>query len=86
MLVWGYGWEGTYADSVFMGNPSNWNMYPNVHMLMLRWIDSNYDGLVQSSEIYVEQYSQNNCIHVTRSVSASFSFFDDKPLVSDQSM
>jgi hypothetical protein len=54
MLIWGYGWRGTYAGSAFIGNPSNWNVYRNAHMLMLRWADTNYDGLVQTGEVWVE--------------------------------
>ena len=54
LQVWGYGWRGTYAGSVFMGNPQNWQVYSNCHMLMLRWRDFNGDGLVQVNEISVE--------------------------------
>ncbi|MBU7027617.1 MAG: hypothetical protein HXS48_11840 [Theionarchaea archaeon] len=54
MLVWGYGWQGSYAGSTFMGDPSNWQTYQDAHMLMLRWTDSNGDGLVQTTEITVE--------------------------------
>jgi hypothetical protein len=58
MLVWGYGWRGTYAGSAFMGDPSNWQKYEGATMLMLRWTDSNADGLVQMSETTVESYEQ----------------------------
>ena len=51
LLVWGYGWQGTYAGSIFIGDPSNWSGH---HLAMLRWIDSNGDGLVQEGEITVE--------------------------------
>ncbi len=54
MLVWGYGWEGSYAGSTFMGDPTNWQAYPDAHLLLLRWVDSNADGLVQMAEITVE--------------------------------
>jgi hypothetical protein len=54
LQVWGYGWRGTYAGSVFMGTPQNWQVYSNCHMLMLRWRDFNGDGLVQVNEISVE--------------------------------
>ncbi len=54
MLVWGYGWQGTYAGSVFIGDPENWQTYAGAHVLMLRWVDQNGDGLVQSHEITVE--------------------------------
>jgi C1A family cysteine protease len=57
MLVWGYGWEGTYAGSVLMGDPLTWQTYADCHLLLLRWIDSNADGLVQMSEITVEVYT-----------------------------
>lgn len=54
MLVWGYGWQGTYAGSVYMGDPATWAAYPDAHLLLLRWNDSNGDGLVQMGEISVE--------------------------------
>ncbi len=57
MLVWGYGWQGTYAGSVFIGDLNNWSLYTDAHMAMIRWIDLNADGLVQSNEITVEQYA-----------------------------
>lgn len=57
MLVWGYGWRGTYAGSVIVGNPPNWQLYSHAHMLFVRWIDSNVDGLVQENEITVEDFS-----------------------------
>ena len=57
MLVWGYGWQGTYAGSVFIGDLNNWSLYADAHMAMIRWIDLNADGLVQSNEITVEQYA-----------------------------
>jgi len=56
MLVWGYGWQGTYAGSTFMGDPSNWQEYSGAHLLLLRWKDYNRDGLVQMEEIMVETY------------------------------
>ncbi|MBU7031175.1 MAG: VCBS repeat-containing protein [Theionarchaea archaeon] len=55
MLVWGYGWQGTYAGSVYIGNTANWPTHADDHMLMIRWIDTNADGLVQSDEITVEE-------------------------------
>jgi hypothetical protein len=54
MLVWGYGWEGTYAASVLLGDIANWDLYSAYHMIMLRWMDLNIDGLVQENEIVVE--------------------------------
>jgi hypothetical protein len=54
ILVWGYGWEGTYAGSVLMGDTATWAAYPDVHMFLLRWIDSNGDLIPQISEIIVE--------------------------------
>jgi C1A family cysteine protease len=56
MLVWGYGWYGSYAGSAFMGDPGNWALYQDYHLLFLRWTDSNSDGLVQLSEVTVEAY------------------------------
>jgi hypothetical protein len=58
MIAWGYGWEGTYAGSAFIGDPANWQAYEGAHMLMLRWRDSNGDGLVQMPEITVEAYKR----------------------------
>ncbi|MBU7009620.1 MAG: hypothetical protein HXS46_02935, partial [Theionarchaea archaeon] len=52
----GYGWRGTYAGSVLMGDSTIWQTYENAHMLMVRWTDSNGDGLVQMGEIVVESY------------------------------
>ena len=54
MLVWGYGWQGTYAASMFLGDPANWEAYKGAHLVMLRWNDINGDGLVQVNEISVE--------------------------------
>ena len=54
LLVWGYGWRGTYAGSLLMGDPANWQDYEGAHLLLLRWKDKNLDGLVQLSEITVE--------------------------------
>ena len=56
MLVWGYGWRGSYAGSVLMGDTTTWQTYQEYHLLLLRWIDSNADGLVQITEITVEKY------------------------------
>lgn len=55
LVVWGYGWEGTYAGCTFIGDVKTWQNYPRAHLVMLRWIDQNMDGLVQKNEIYVEQ-------------------------------
>lgn len=57
MLVWGYGWWGTYAGCMLIGDPAIWQTYSGYHMLMLRWHDYNSDGLVQIGEISVEQYN-----------------------------
>jgi hypothetical protein len=54
LMVWGYGWQGTYAGSVFAADPDTWEMYPDVRMIFLRWKDVNNDGLVQQEEITVE--------------------------------
>ena len=55
LVVWGYGWQGTYAGCTFIGDCKTWQNYPRSHLVMLRWIDQNMDGLVQKNEIYVEQ-------------------------------
>ena len=54
LLIWGYGWEGTYAGSVFMSNPTNWTFYRNNYLLFLRWRDLNADGYIQINEIFIE--------------------------------
>jgi hypothetical protein len=59
MVVWGYGWEGTYAGSVLMGDPTIWQSFSSYHVLMVRWVDSNWDGLVQMNELYVEHSIEN---------------------------
>jgi hypothetical protein len=51
IVVWGYGWQGTYAGSIYIGDPDNWSGH---HLALLRWIDSTSDGLVQEGEILVE--------------------------------
>ena len=56
LLVWGYGWRGTLAGSMFMGDPANWQEYSDAHMIMLRWKDYDRDGLVETEEITVERY------------------------------
>jgi hypothetical protein len=56
LMVWGYGWQGTYAGSIFAADPDTWEMYPDVRMFLLRWKDTNSDGLVQQEEIVVETY------------------------------
>jgi hypothetical protein len=55
MLVWGYGWTGSYAGSLYIGDPPHWAAHSDDHMLLIRWIDTNSDGLVQSDEITVEK-------------------------------
>jgi hypothetical protein len=55
MLVWGYGWYGTYAGSAYIGETDNWVTEQGYHMLMIRWNDTNSDGLIQAGEITVEQ-------------------------------
>lgn len=54
MLVWGYGWRCTYAGARFLAETKNWQIHAGEHMLLLRWRDSNMDGLVQTYEIHVE--------------------------------
>ena len=56
LMVWGYGWQGTYAGSIFAADPDTWEMYPDVRMFLMRWKDTNNDGLVQQEEIVVETY------------------------------
>jgi hypothetical protein len=56
LMVWGYGWQGTYAGSIFAADPNTWETYPDVRMFLLRWKDTNNDGLVQQGEIVVETY------------------------------
>jgi hypothetical protein len=57
LLVWGYGWQGTYAASVFLEDIANWDLYQGAHMIMVRWNDLNIDGLVQAGEVVVEAYA-----------------------------
>jgi hypothetical protein len=54
LLVWGYGWQATYAASVFLGDTNNWQAYQGSHMIMVRWIDLDIDGLVDVNEVFVE--------------------------------
>jgi hypothetical protein len=54
MLVWGFDWRGTYAGSVLIGDTATWGVYPDAHMFLLRWIDSNGDLIPQIPEIIVE--------------------------------
>lgn len=54
MLVWGYGWYGTYAGSVLAGDSNTWSAFSGSHMLLVRWNDGNSDGLIQDIEITVE--------------------------------
>ena len=51
LLIWGYGWRGTYAGTLMMANTSVWSNYSGHHLLLLEWTDWNSDGLVQISEI-----------------------------------
>ncbi len=57
LVIWGYGWRGTYAGTLIMATPSFW--YTNCHMMLLEWNDYNYDGLVQLSEISVKYTAYN---------------------------
>ena len=54
LLIWGYGWQGTYAGSLYMSDPYNWTRNENKHLLLLRWYDMNSDGYIQIGEIVVE--------------------------------
>jgi hypothetical protein len=51
LIIWGYGWQGTYAGTLIMATSSSWNTYLDYHMLLLEWTDENWDGLVQLHEI-----------------------------------
>jgi hypothetical protein len=55
LMVWGYGWQGTLAGSIFVANPETWKDYQDCRMVFLRWKDLNEDGLIQESEIAVEE-------------------------------
>jgi hypothetical protein len=55
LMVWGYGWQGTLAGSIFVANPDTWKDYEDCRMVFLRWKDLNEDGLIQESEITVEE-------------------------------
>ncbi|MBU7025316.1 MAG: hypothetical protein HXS48_00125 [Theionarchaea archaeon] len=54
LIIWGYGWQGTYAGSVFMSNPQVWTMYSGYHLLLLRWKDTNNNDFIEFSEVYPE--------------------------------
>jgi hypothetical protein len=54
LMVWGYGWQGTYAGSLFAADPDTWKVYNGARMIMIRWIDENEDGLIEKAEIQVE--------------------------------
>ncbi len=54
LVIWGYGWQGTYAGSVFMSVPQVWSTYAREHVLLLRWKDSNNNGFIEFSEIHPE--------------------------------
>ncbi|KYK37374.1 MAG: hypothetical protein AYK19_21640 [Theionarchaea archaeon DG-70-1] len=56
LLIWGYGWQGTYAGSLIMSNPNIWSYCGYNHLLLIRWHDFNSDGYVQMTEISVETY------------------------------
>jgi hypothetical protein len=53
LLIWGYGWRGTYAGTILVSDPSFWTLYADYHLVLLEWIDSNGDGLVQRPEIMI---------------------------------
>jgi hypothetical protein len=54
LLIWGFYWQGTYAGSLFAADSTTWETYSDAHLLLVRWIDSNRDWIVQKSEIRVE--------------------------------
>jgi hypothetical protein len=51
LIIWGYGWQGTYAGTLFLVHPNFWDLYMDYHMFLLEWEDTNGDGLVQVGEI-----------------------------------
>jgi hypothetical protein len=53
LITWGYGWQGTYAGTLYMTSPPDWYAYLDYHMVLLKWEDRNWDGLVQIDEIMV---------------------------------
>jgi hypothetical protein len=57
LIIWGYGWYGTYAGSMVVGDAQTWQTYADVHVLLIRWNDANADGLVQMAEITVEAHA-----------------------------
>jgi hypothetical protein len=56
LMVWGYGWQGTYAGSLFAADPDTWKVYNGARMIMIRWIDENENGLIEKAEIQVEAH------------------------------
>jgi hypothetical protein len=56
LMVWGYGWQGTYAGSLFAADPETWKVYNGARMIMIRWIDENENGLIEKAEIQVESH------------------------------
>jgi hypothetical protein len=56
LMVWGYGWQGTYAGSLFAADPDTWKVYNGARMIMIRWIDENENGLIEKAEIQVESH------------------------------
>jgi hypothetical protein len=53
LLIWGYGWYGTYAATVLMSHPDVWSVYGDEHLLFVEWVDFNYNGLITWNEIHV---------------------------------
>ncbi len=60
LLIWGYGWQGTYAGSLFMSVPQVWNAYSQEHLFLLRWNDINANGFIEFSEIHPENIPENS--------------------------
>ncbi|RLG51523.1 MAG: hypothetical protein DRN99_08460 [Thermoproteota archaeon] len=56
MLIAGYYWQGTYAGCLLASRPETWSIYPTAHLLLVRWKDSNGNGLVELTEISVEAH------------------------------
>jgi hypothetical protein len=57
LLVWGYGWQGTYAASSYLFESFRQYYCFRYHMFMLRWVDLNLDGKVQQFEISIASYT-----------------------------
>ena len=57
MVIWGYGWQGTYAGSLVMGDPDVYREFYGASILLVRWVNSNKNDRVEMNEITVESVS-----------------------------